>query len=144
MILLDTNVVSEPLRKAPSQLVVTWLDAQPLESLFISVVAVAELKFGIARLPAGRRRDELITKIEAEVLPLFTGRTLAFDLPAANCYAQLMAKAQALGESVALADGLIGAVAAANNIMVATRDTSPFMAMGLAVINPWQVQDSSR
>ena len=137
MILLDTNVISEPLRTAPDPRVVAWLDAQALETLFLSVVTVAELRFGIARLPAGRRRNGLIGQLESQVLPSFAGRVLNFDLAATQSYAEAMAKARARGLTVGVADGLIAATAAASGMMVATRDTSPFAAMGLSVINPW-------
>jgi len=137
MILLDTNVISEPLRTAPDPRVVAWLDAQPLETLFLSVVTVAELRFGIARLPAGRRRNGLIGQLESQVLPSFAGRVLNFDLAATQSYAEAMAKAQARSQTVGVADGLIAATAAASGMTVATRDTSPFAAMGLSVINPW-------
>lgn len=138
MILLDTNVVSEPLRAAPEPRVVQWLDAQSLETVFISVITVAELRYGVARMPDGRRRNVLQAQLETQVLPAFVGRTLAFDLPATQAYAELMAKAQATGFSIGMADGLIAAIASANGMTVATRDTAPFAAAGIAVINPWQ------
>lgn len=138
MILLDTNVISEPLRAAPEPRVVEWLDAQPLETVFISVITVAELRYGVARLPNGRRRNALRDRLETQVLPAFAGRMLTFDLPAAQAYADLMAKAQAMGCAIGMADGLIAAVAWANGMTVATRDTAPFSAVGVAVINPWQ------
>lgn len=137
MILVDTNVISEPLRATPAPAVVAWLDAQPLETLFLSVVTVAELRFGVARLPAGRRRNSLVEQLESQVLPAFTGRILNFDLPATQRYAEAMAKAQAAGLAVGVADGFIAAIAAANGMTVATRDTAPFTAMDVAVIDPW-------
>ena len=137
MILLDTNVISEALRATPEPRVVAWLDAQPLETLFLSVVSVAELRFGLARLPAGRRRDGLVGQLESHLLPVFAGRVLDFDLAATQAYASAMAKAQAQGLAVGVADGFIAAIAASNGMAVATRDTAPFVAMGVAVINPW-------
>ena len=137
MILIDTNVISEPLRATPHPQVVAWLDAQPVDTLFLSVVTVAELRLGVARLPAGRRRNGLIEQLESQVLPAFTGRVLPFDLAATQRYAEAMAQAQAKGLSVRVADGFIAATASANHMSVATRDTAPFVAMGLAVINPW-------
>ena len=137
MILLDTNVISEALHATPAPRVVTWLDAQPLETLFLSVVSVAELRFGVARLPAGRRRTGLIEQLESQVLPTFAGRVLNFDLAATQRYADAMAKAQAQGLAVGVADGLIAAIAAANAMAVATRDSGPFAAMGVVVVNPW-------
>jgi len=139
MILLDTNVVSEPLRHTPETRVVEWIDAQPLETLFLSAITVAELRAGVALLPAGKRRAGLQENLEKRVLPLFAGRVLPFDLACTKAYAELMAKSRALGLSIATADGYIAAIAVANSFAVATRDTSPFEAAGATVINPWQV-----
>ncbi len=137
MILLDTNLISEPLRAAPEARVVAWLDAQPLETLFLSVVTVAELRYGVARLPNGRRRRLLAERLESQILPAFASRVLTFDLPATQAYADLMAKAQAAGQPIGMADGLIAAIAKTHGMTVATRDTAPFAAAGVAVIDPW-------
>ena len=139
MILLDTNVVSEPLRLAPDAHVVAWIDAQPLETLFLSAITVAELRAGVALLPAGKRRAGLHDSLETRVLPLFAGRVLPFDLGCSPAYAVLVAQARAAGLAIASADGYIAAIAAANGLAVATRDTGPFEAAGVTVINPWQV-----
>ena len=137
MILLDTNVVSEPLRRTPDVRVIAWIDAQPLETLFLSAITVAELRAGVALLPTGKRQKDLLQNLEKRVLPLFTGRVLPFDLGRTQAYAQLMAKARTSGLAVATADGYIAAIARANDLTVATRDTAPFEAAGAAVINPW-------
>ena len=137
MILLDTNVVSEPLRRAPDVRVTEWIDAQALETLFLSSVTVAELRAGLALLPAGKRQVGLQESLETRVLPLFSGRVLSFDLGCTQAYADLMAKARASGLAISSADGYIAAIAAANGLTVATRDTAPFNAAGIAVINPW-------
>jgi predicted nucleic acid-binding protein len=139
MILLDTNVVSEPLRRASDARVTEWIDAQALETLFLSSVTVAELRAGLALLPAGKRQAELQKSLETRVLPLFSGRVLSFDLGCTQAYADLMAKARASGLAISSADGYIAAIAAANGLTVATRDTAPFNAAGVAVINPWQL-----
>jgi len=138
MILLDTNVVSEPLRRAPDARVIAWIDAQPVETLFLSAITVAELRHGVSQLPVGKRRADLQQNLEKRVLPLFAGRVLPFDLGCTQAYAELMTKARAAGLAVATADGYIAAIAAANQLTVATRDTGPFEAAGAAVINPWQ------
>lgn len=138
MILLDTNVVSEPLRHAPEARVVEWIDAQPMETLFLSAITVAELRAGVALLPTGKRRSGLQENLEKRALPLFAGRVLPFDLACTQAYAALMAKARAAGLAVAMADGYIAAIAATNGFAVATRDTAPFEAAGVSVINPWQ------
>jgi predicted nucleic acid-binding protein len=138
MILLDTNVVSEPLRPEPNVRVINWLDAQPMETLYLSAMTVAELRAGVALMPAGQRRDKLNDYLEKSVLPPFAGRVLAFDLACTNAYAQVLATARRAGSGIGTADALIAAVAAANGLIVATRDTSPFEAAGLIVINPWE------
>jgi hypothetical protein len=139
MILLDTNVVSEPLRRAPDARVTEWIDAQALETLFLSAITVAELRAGLELLPAGKRQVGLQESLETRVLPLFSGRVLPFDLGCTQAYADLMAKARASGLAISSADGYIAAIAAANGLTVATRDTGPFKAAGVAVINPWQI-----
>ena len=140
MIVLDTNVISEPLRQAPQNRVTEWMDAQALETLYLSAITVAEVRFGLASLPAGKRRDRLQTNLEKQVLPLFVGRVLPFDMSASQAYSELMAKARAAGLAIGTADGYIAATAKANGMMVATRDVSPFKAAGLDVINPWLLQ----
>ena len=137
MILLDTNVVSEPLLPAPDSRGAEWIDAQPLETLFLCAITVAELRAGVAQLPAGKRRAGLQESLETRVLPLFAGRVLPFDLGCTQAYAELMAGARASGLAIASADGYIAAIAAANGLAVATRDTVPFEAAGATVINPW-------
>ena len=137
MILVDTNVSSETLRQQPDPAVVRWMDAQSIETLYLSAVTVAELRYGIAVLPEGRRRQVLHSGLEQSVLPLFEGRILPFDGAAAESYAELMAAARRRGRGVSAADGYIAATAHAAGLMVATRDTSPFEAVGLAVVNPW-------
>lgn len=137
MILLDTNVVSEPLKASCDKNVLSWLDEQVIETLYLSTISLAELRFGIAALPEGKRRDTLFSSLEQQVLPLFAGRILPFDEQASQAYATLRANARTAGRAIATADGYIAAIAVTHGLAVATRDTSPFEAVGLKVINPW-------
>lgn len=139
MILLDTNVVSEPLRHSPEVSVIEWIDAQPLETLYLSAMTVAELRAGVALMPNGKRRVALHESLERHVLPMFVGRVLSFDLACTRAYAEVLATARKAGSGIEAADACIAAVALANGFVVATRDTSPFQAAGLTVIDPWQV-----
>ena len=138
MILLDTNVVSEPLRITGDVGVIAWIDAQIIETLYLSAISLAELRFGLAALPLGKRKDKLHTSLEQRILPLFAGRILPFDASASEAYAALRASARAQGRAIAAADGYIAATAASHGLIVATRDTGPFEAAGLKVINPWE------
>lgn len=138
MIILDTNVVSEPLRPAPAPEVVVWLDDQIIETLHLTAISVAELRFGVAALPSGRRQRSLREALEDAVLPLFAGRVLAFDEPAALAYADLRARARAHGRAIATVDAYIAAIATAHGFAVATRDVSPFESVGVPVVNPFR------
>lgn len=135
---MDTNVMSEPLRSSPEPLVSKWLNSQALETLFLSAITVAELRYGIRTLPTGRRRGRLSEALETQILPMFTGRVLAFDVSTSEVYAELMAKARLAGRAISRADGYIAATAVANAMAVATRDTSPFEVVGLKTVNPWR------
>ncbi|NTJ65874.1 type II toxin-antitoxin system VapC family toxin [Agrobacterium rhizogenes] len=137
MIVLDTNVISELWKIEPDSNVLAWIDAQMIETLYLSTITIAELRFSLASMPDGKRSRIYQDRLEREVLPAFTGRILSFDLDASQAYAQLMARAKQAGKSIGKADGYIAATAAARGLMVATRDTSPFEAAGLNVINPW-------
>ncbi len=139
MILLDTNVISEPLRATPAPAVIQWLDDQPLETLFLSAITVAELRSGVAAMAPGKRRDNLDQQLETQILPLFNGRILSFDLAVTKIYADRMAKAKTSGLTVGLSDGYIAAIAITHTMAVATRDKSPFTALAVPVIDPWGV-----
>ena len=141
MILLDTNVISEPQRREPNARVLDWIDAQALETLYLSAITVAELRAGIALMPAGKRRDGLHENLEKRLLPMFANRVLSFDMACTKAYAELLAKSRDAGLAVETADAFIAAVALANGFAVATRDTTPFEAAGLNVINPWDAAE---
>ena len=136
MIVLDTNLVSEPLRLNGNPIVLDWLDRQAFGTLYLTAITVAELRFGIAILPAGRRKETLDKAVEERVLPLFEGRVLPFDIAASKAYATICSRARGTGKAIAAADGYIAAIAAAHQFAVATRDTAPFEAAGITVINP--------
>jgi predicted nucleic acid-binding protein len=140
MILLDTNVISEPLKLAADAGVLAWIDAQSIATLYLSAISLAELRFGIAALPAGKRKETLHHGFEQRILPLFADRILPFDTAASQTYADILSAARAQGKAISNADGYIAATAKRHGFMVATRDASPFEAAGLTVINPWTVQ----
>jgi predicted nucleic acid-binding protein len=137
MILLDTNVVSETMKPAPSQSVQRWLDEQVAETLYLSSVTIAEATFGIRTMPDGRRKQGLAEALDVWI-DLFKGRILPFDLDAARHYADLGASARASGKGFPTPDGYIAAIAAARGFAVATRDPSAFQAAGIEIIDPWK------
>ncbi|MGA8708285.1 MAG: type II toxin-antitoxin system VapC family toxin [Steroidobacteraceae bacterium] len=140
MILLDTNVICEPLKLNGDPAVAAWIDAQVLETLYLSTISVAELRYGIAALPDGKRKRVLRANMDQRVLPLFRSRILSFDLEAAEACAVLQARARAEGKAIGTADSYIAGIAVARGCIVATRDIQPFRAAGVPVINPWEAQ----
>ncbi len=137
MIVLDTNVVSEAMKPEPSPVVSEWLDRQAPQTLYLCSVTVAELLFGIAVMPLGQRQQRLAEMVDG-LLALFRDRLLAFDVDAARHYAALAALARSKGRGLPTPDGYIAAIAASRGFVVASRDTAPYAAAGLPVINPWQ------
>lgn len=137
MIVLDTNVVSEAMKPDPHPAVRAWLNDQVADTLFLSSVTLAELLFGIAALPAGKRKDMLGKALDG-LMGLFKDRILPFDGDAAQRYAELAVTARAAGKGLPTADGYIAAIAASRGFMVASRDTAPYAAAGVSVINPWE------
>lgn len=137
MIVLDTNVVSEPFRITPAPEVMEWLDNQSAETLFITAMTRAELRFGVLKLPDGKRKSDLVAQIE-RVLDLFKGRTLSFDEAAADKLAQIAAHCDKIGKRAVAPDAYIAACAAARGFAVATRNVRHFEHTGVRVINPWE------
>ena len=136
MILLDTNVVSEPIRRHPDSRVLDWLDGQVIETLYLSTVSLGELLSGVENLPAGRRRTALAA-LERQIADLFDDRIISFDIAAAQVYAKAVARARSQGHTISIADGQIAGIATSRNLRVASCDETPFRAAGLTVINPW-------
>ena len=137
MIILDTNVVSEPLKPSPEPAVLAWLDRQAPETLYLTTINLAELLAGIEALPQGRRRTKLYEALTTQMMPLFIERILAFDKKAAEGFALINAGAKAAGNPISFADGAIAAIASAHGFWLATRNVSDFRGTGVEVIDPW-------
>ena len=137
MIVLDTYVVSEPMKLRGDPAVQAWLDRQVADTLYLTATSLAELLAGAEILAGGKREEGLVTGLNDLLTALFGGRTLPFDQPAAEIYACLIVHARANGRVISVADGQIAAIATRHGFAVATRDLAPFVATGVRVINPW-------
>lgn len=135
MIVLDTNVLSEPLRSAPDPGVLAWL-AEITEPVAITAVSVGELLVGVGRLPEGRWKDELRQAIETTVAD-FSASILPYDEDAARRYAELHRIRKAAGRPLSTEDGMIAAITAANGATLATRNTRDFELLGVDLLDPW-------
>ena len=142
MIVLDTNVVSEAMKPEPHPAVLAWLNEQAVETLYLSSVTLAELLFGIGALPTGKRKDMLAQALDG-LMGLFRDRVLPFDADAARRYAQLAVTAKAGGRGFPTPDGYIAAIAASRAFIVASRDTAPYEAVSVTVINPREAQSAN-
>jgi len=136
MIVLDTNVVSEAMKPEPHPAVRAWLNNQVAETLYLSSVTLAELLFGISSLPTGKRKEVLALALDG-LMGLFMDRVLPFDVDAARRYAELAVTAKRGGRGFPTPDGYIAAIAVSRGFIVASRDTGPFEAVGVSIINPW-------
>lgn len=139
MIVLDTNVVSELMLPIPAARVVEWVSSQAATTLYFTAVSEAELHYGVAILPAGRRRERLLAEVEGMLREDFAGRVLPFDRNAALVYAEIAASRRSLGHPINHADCQIAAIARSNGTAVATRNERDFEGCGTDVINPWTV-----
>ncbi len=137
MFLIDTNVISELMRATPAPSVLNWFSTQDPSTLYLSAVTEAELRTGIAILPAGQRREGLKAALDATIAVDFEGRILPFDTDAAKTYAEIAAGRRSSGRPIADADCQIAAIARAAGMPVATRNTRDFEGCGVDVINPW-------
>lgn len=139
MIVLDTNVLSELMRPEPHPVVFGWVAAQPRASLYAASVSQAEILYGIAHMPEGRRRDALAAAAEAIFAEELAGRVLPFGGDAAAHYAELVAARRRHGRPIEAFDALIAATArAAGATRLATRDVDGFGDCGMALVNPWE------
>ena len=136
MIILDTNIVSEALKPKPDPKVLTWLDNQDFEALYLTSITVAELLFGVAVLPEGKRKQQLSSAID-EIISMYKNRVLPFDTDAAKCHASLALIARQKGNGFPTPDGYIAGIAAKHGYIVASRDIAPFQSVGLDAVNPW-------
>lgn len=134
MIIIDTNVISEMMRDEPDPEVLAW--AATAGRLHTTAVTVAEIDYGIARLPAGRRRD-LLTTIATRVFADFDDVIVSFDDRAARRFGGIVAGCEGVGRPIATADALIAAVCASRDATLATRNTADFDASGISLTNPW-------
>jgi len=138
MIVLDTNVAAELMRASPDRRVQAWLDAQFAGELFLTAISVAEILWGIARLPEGKRKQQMQDTTEAMLKEDFQGRLLAFDAQSAAHYAQTILRRQSLGRPISMADAQIAAICLQHGAVLATRNIKDFESLELDLFNPWQ------
>jgi predicted nucleic acid-binding protein len=137
MIVLDTNVLSEIMKPIPEPRVLSWVDSVPTRATAIIAVTVAEILYGVGRLPHGARRRKLLLAAEKILAEDFRDRILAFDADAAIEYATLVVEREAAGQPISMADAQIAAVCRVHQCTLATRNLKDFERTGVPTVNPW-------
>ncbi len=137
MILLDTNVVSEVMKVAPSASVLRWLDDQSSSAVYVSAVTVGEIEYGLRILPDGRRRLQLKERFEQFIALAFAQRVLGYEEAAARLYGEIMGLRKELGRPMSVPDGQIAAIARSHGLSIATRNTRDFEECGVDLLNPF-------
>ena len=138
MFLLDTNILSELMKPAPSEDVVAWVRSRPVHSLFISAITQAEILYGIALLPAGRRKKQLAAAADSMFKEDFDTRILPFDASAAFEYSKLASARSKKGQPISQFDAQIAAIARSRGASIATRNEKDFVNCGVEILNPWK------
>lgn len=139
MIVLDTNVLSEPMKPNPDPGVIDWIDRQNAAAMFTTSTVIAELAYGISRLTDGRRRQHLADSLDRVVTTEYLAGVFAFDLAAAMEYGVLVAAAERRGASISAADAQIAAVCRVHDAVLATRNVKHFSGLGLELVDPWRL-----
>jgi predicted nucleic acid-binding protein len=137
--ILDTNVVSEPMRPSPSAAVMAWLARKPENGhFFITTITMADILFGVELLPRGTRRDKMLAQAQATFSEDFGGRILPFDEDAARAFPQIAVRRRSQGRPIAELDAQIAAIAHSRDAILATRNTADFEGCGVRLVNPWE------
>jgi predicted nucleic acid-binding protein len=137
VIVLDTNVLSELARTRPDERVVAWLDSLAEAEVATTAITAAELRYGVARLPTGHRKDELAEAVRVTLDEDFADRALSFDAAAAEEYASVVAARERIGRPVSVQDAQIAAICRVLSATLATRNTSDFEDTGIGLLDPW-------
>jgi predicted nucleic acid-binding protein len=135
--LLDTCLISELVKKEPNAAVLTWLDEQDEQTLFLSVLTTGELQKGVSRLPSGVRKDDLQGWIEHDLSERFGERILDLDLETSLAWGKLQGEAELKGEKLPVMDSLIAATAIVHGMAVVTRNVKDMERCRARVFNPW-------
>ncbi|MGU3663329.1 type II toxin-antitoxin system VapC family toxin [Methylobacterium sp. A49B] len=136
MIVLDTNVLSELMRATPAAPVLRWFAVQSAATLFTTTLTQAEIFYGLALLPDGQRRDDLMAAARPIFAVELAGRILSFDQDAAMAYAAIAAHRRREGQPITQIDGQIAAITASRGARLATRNVKDFIDCGIILINP--------
>jgi toxin FitB len=139
VIVLDTSVISELARQVPDVRALSWLDSLEISDVATTAITAAELRYGLARLPDGRRKRELTLVIRGILTEDFHGRVLPFDEGSSVQCADIVANRQRIGRPIGVADAQIASICRDVGAVLATRNTTDFEETGVELVNPWNL-----
>jgi toxin FitB len=135
--LLDTCLISELVTKQPNPQVLAWLDTQPPETLYLSIITIGEIAKGIGKLPESARKKRLADWLNQDLLSRFEHRIIGLDIPTMKLWGNLVGRLEPQGRVLPVMDSLIAVTALQNNLTLVTRNEADFIGTGLAIVNPW-------
>jgi len=138
MILLDTNIISALMQPVPNPNVIQWLNQQKQSQLYLPSIVVAEIRYGLQRMPQGQRQSALVSQFSSLLHTIFSGRILPFAQNEAEAYAIIRAAREAQGKPISVCDAQIAAIAQVHQALLATRNTKDFESCGIVLINPFE------
>jgi len=136
--LLDTCVISEMVKPSPDKKLIRWVENEPSTSLFLSVITIGEIRKGLSKLPASRKKEKLTIWLNM-LLEEYSDRILAIDLTVAENWGEMQGRAEKEGVVMPSIDGLIAAITYTNNMILVTRNETDFISANIPVINPWKL-----
>jgi predicted nucleic acid-binding protein len=136
--LLDTNVISEWTRSRPDPAVVAWLDAAVEDTLYLSVLAFAEIRLGIELLPDGRKRSRISAWLDGDLAARFEGRIIGIEREIAEAWAAIVARGRARGVTPPILDAFVAATALVHRMTLVTRNERDLAGLDVPIVNPWR------
>lgn len=141
MIILDTNVISEIMRDEPHRAVKTWFQTQRMDNLYTTSVSMAEVLYGLYRMPEGKRKETLLARFESMLNHALRNRVLMFKASHSSTYASIRADRDRIGKPMSNPDAQIASIAYDHQAQLATRNVKDFVDCGLDIVNPFQFED---
>ncbi len=138
MIVLDTNVLSEAMKPSPDARVMHWLEGYQVRSLATTAISIAEVKYGLACLPEGKRRRDLEERFDLFIVKGFGSHVLSFDNSSASVYAEIVSLRKKAGRAIEAFDAMIASICRTHGTSLATRNGTHFQDCGIEILNPWE------
>lgn len=140
MIVVDTNIISEFMLTKPDPTVIDWFNQQNSRNLYVTVITLAEVGYGLSLIPDGQRKRNLESRFKGFVAKAFEERVLDFDKASVDAYIDISSSRKKMGLTISMADAQIAAISRVHNFSISTRNTKDFDFCGIELINPFEAR----